>query len=399
MTGLPSDLGELTYCLSIHPSDTWADVRSALVGPVRRVKQRFSPQEPFAIGLRLSAQAVHSLSADSTRTDLKEILQREGYRPLTFNGFPFGAFHGTQVKERVYQPDWRSRQRLDYTRQLATLAAALAPTEATVSLSTVPGTFKPLGVGAESEMADRLLEAVAHCVALCESTGRTIALALEPEPFCFLATTREAVEFFTRYLLDDRAVRRLARLTGTSTGVAAAALPRHLGICYDVCHAAVEFEEPEPSIAALRDAGIPIHKLQLSAALRITAVDHEARRALAAFDEPTYLHQVVARREGRLWRCADLPEAIARGSSSDGEEWRVHFHVPIFVEAFDRFDTTQDFLRQVLALHRAQPISTHLEVETYTWDVLPEALRGEPVHEAIVRELRWVTDQLSCGNR
>ncbi|HET8790835.1 MAG TPA: metabolite traffic protein EboE [Modicisalibacter sp.] len=391
---LPGDLGQLTYCLNIHPTQTWDEVRAALLGPVRSVKCDLSPDGPFAVGLRLSAQALHSLAPPASRAELKELLAREDYRAVTVNGFPYGAFHGTRVKEAVYQPDWRLDARLAYTVALADLMAELGVAGDKVSLSTVPGTYKPLSVDAEAAMADNLLQAAAHCVILEQRTGVSVAIALEPEPCCFLETIEEAIGFFARFLFSEAGVRRLAMLTGLTSAQAASALPRHLGLCYDVCHAAVEFEDPRASIAMLRAAGVPVHKLQLSAALRVARVDAAARQALAQFSEPTYLHQVVACGPGGLTRYADLPDVLARGSRTDGEEWRIHYHVPIFAQSLGTFETTQPFLRDILALHRAEPISSHLEIETYTWHVLPEALRSGRVEDAIAREMRWVMEQL-----
>nr|WP_297460313.1 metabolite traffic protein EboE [uncultured Halomonas sp.] len=391
---LPGDLGRLTYCLNIHPAETWEEVREALLGPVRAVKRELSPDAPFAVGLRLSAEALRSLASPAARAELKDLLAFEDYRAVTVNGFPYGAFHGTRVKEAVYQPDWRLDARLDYTRALVELMAELGAAGETISLSTVPGTFKALSHGAEAAMADNLLKAAAHCVALERKTGVCVAIALEPEPACFIETVAEAIAFFERYLFSEAAVLRLAALTGLSSAQAATALPRHLGLCYDVCHAAVEFEDAEASIARLRAAGIPIHKLQLSAALRIARIDAAARQALEDFSEPTYLHQVVACGPKGLNRYADLPEALARGRHADGEEWRIHYHVPIFAASLAAFDTTQPFLRDILALHCEQPIAPHLEIETYTWHVLPEALRSGRVEDAIVREMRWVMEQV-----
>ena len=327
--------------------------------------------------------------------DLKQILATGDYRAITVNGFPYGPFHGVRVKEDVYQPDWRSAERLAYTNALADLMALIAPPDEVISLSTVPGAFKPLGVGAEAEMAANYIRAAAHCARLRDRTGVTIAIAIEPEPFCFLETVAESVAFFEAHLFCDQAVTMMADLAGLTLGEAATALPRHLGLCYDVCHAAVEYEDPATSIAALRAAGIPIHKLQLSSALRIARVDAAARAALGAYVEPTYLHQVVARRGTDLTRISDLPQALERGAQADGEEWRVHFHVPIFVADLPDFGTTQDFLGDVLALHRATPISPHLEVETYTWGVLPAALTGDGMEVAVSRELDWVKERLA----
>ena len=315
---------------------------------------------------------------------------------MTVNGFPYGRFHGVRVKEEVYRPDWREEERLRYTCGLADLMAELAPEGEVVTLSTVPGSFAPRGEGAAEEMAHRMLRAAAHCVALAGRSGVTVALALEPEPFCFLETIEQAVDFFRDRLLSRAAARRLADLAGLSEAEASAALPRHLGLCYDVCHAAVEFEDPAASLGALREAGIPVHKLQLSAALRVPAVTPQAREALAAFDEGTYLHQVVSRGAGGLRRLPDLGPALARGSEADGEEWRVHFHVPLFLHDLGPFESTQPFLAEILALHREAPISPHLEVETYTWDVLPDALRRGPIEGAVARELGWVRERLAA---
>ncbi|MEE8500295.1 MAG: metabolite traffic protein EboE, partial [Kiloniellales bacterium] len=244
-------------------------------------------------------------------------------------------------------------------------------------------------------IVQNLVEHVGHLVALEARGGKRIILALEPEPCCLLETIAEAIEFFETRLFGAAAVRQLSALSGLDGAAAETALRRHLGVCYDVCHAAVEFEDPRASIAALRAAGIEIAKVQLSSALRIRDLDAAAAQRLRPFDEPVYLHQVVARRgDGTLERFLDLPEALARIEENLGKEWRIHFHVPIFLERLETFSTTQDFLREILALHRAEPVTEHLEVETYTWDVLPAAQREVAVSAAIARELNWVRERL-----
>lgn len=392
---LEGGLGALTYCLNIHPTQSWEEARAALTGPARAVKAALSPDAPFAIGLRFSAETTAELSEPGKRAELKAILADGGFLPLTMNGFPYGPFHGARVKEEVYLPDWRAEERLAYTTALADLMAEINPEGAFLSLSTVPGAFRPNGEGAEAAMADMMLRAAAHLVKLEAETGRRVALALEPEPCCFLETIEESAAFFRAHLFSEAAAARLAALTGRGKAQAAELLPRHLGLCYDVCHAAVEFEDAAQSVALLREAGVPVHKLQLSSALRIPSGSPEARAALAAFDDGVYLHQLIARGPRGLRRFADLPEALAPGGAEDGEEWRVHFHVPVFLETLPAFGTTQAFLAEILALHRAAPISEHLEVETYTWSVLPPGLAAGSVDQAVARELTWVRDHLA----
>ena len=328
----------------------------------------------------------------------REFLDAGDYYVFTINGFPYGTFHGQPVKEGAYRPDWSDPARLAYSNRLADLLARLLPEGLTGSVSTVPGTFKPwiAGEATISAIVHNLVEHAAHLVALEARGGKRIVLALEPEPYCLLETIAETVEFFQTRLFGAQAVRQLAARSGLNGAAAEAALRRHLGVCYDVCHAAVEFEDPRTSIAALRTAGIEIAKVQLSSALRIRDLDSAATRRLRPFDEPVYLHQVVARGgNGALERFLDLPEALARAEENFGKEWRIHFHVPIFLEQLEAFSTTQDFLREVLALHREDPITEQLEVETYTWDVLPPAQRQVAVSAAIARELNWVRDQLA----
>ena len=386
----------LTYCTNIHAGETWDEIFSRLKANLPSIKAESSPDTAMGVGLRLSAIATEVLSAPDRLEEFRAFLDEGGYYVFTINGFPYGPFHGQRVKEQVYQPDWSHEERLSYSDRMADLLAALLPDGMDGSISTVPGTFKPLASepGMVERITENLLRHAARLVEIERTTGKTIALALEPEPYCFLETIDETVAYFEQHLFSPAARRRLGGLSGLSSTAAEAALRRHLGVCYDVCHAAVEYEDPAGSLAALRAAGIAIPKLQLSAALRIPEVTADLRQTLAPFDEPVYLHQAIERRGSELVRYLDLPEALEGLDQAIGNEWRVHFHVPIFLDELEHFSTTQDFLKEILALHSKQPISPHLEVETYTWDVLPERYRGVEVSTAIARELNWVRDEI-----
>lgn len=407
----------LTYCSNIHPGESWAEVRENLARHVPAVRERVRAGAEFGIGLRLSARAAAELAAPGALAEFQQFLRRERLYVFTVNGFPYGPFHGTRVKEEVYLPDWRDPARLLYSNQLADLLAALLPDEPGLegSVSTVPGAFKAaLGIVGEvsdgrredlDAIVEHLLRHVAHLLALRERSGRTITLALEPEPLCLLETIDEVVDFFGRELHTPAAARRLAALTGLDEAAAATGLRTHLGLCLDLCHAAVEFEDAADGLRRLRAAGIRVLKMQISAGLRLPRLDRAALTALRRFGDAVYLHQVVQRGPQGLSRFDDLPAAFAtlpaagEGGSdavAPGLEWRVHFHVPIFHDTIAPFASTQDFIREVMALQRAAPVSAHLEVETYTWDVLPEALRAGGVDAAVARELAWVRAELGA---
>ena len=388
------DLGHLSYCTNIHAGEPLDEVMRSLALHLPAIKAQVAGEQSFGIGLRLGFAAANSLREPAALDRLKQLLSDGGYYVFTINGFPYGAFHGRAVKEDAYKPDWSDPQRLVYTNHLADIMSELMGARRSGSISTVPGTFKPwLGNRLEA-IVDNLIRHVSHLVGISNRTGQSISLALEPEPYCYLETIDETVAFFKTRLFDATGIYRLAALTGLSTAQAEAAMRRHLGVCYDVCHAAVEFEDAKTSIARLRIEGILIAKVQLSSALRVASIDAESRKHLAAFAEPTYLHQVVQRSNGSLRRFVDLPQALADPTGMDGSEWRVHFHVPVFLERMAHFDTTQAFLKEVLALHRADPFTQHMEVETYTWDVLPDTYRNVDLSTAIAREINWVKTEL-----
>lgn len=425
----------LTYCTNIHSGETWAEVKQGLEAHLLQIWSRAAGRREGArgaeggasgggalrprcgVGLRLSARAAAELAAPEELEAFRDFLARNGLYVFTLNGFPYGRFHGAPVKERVYLPDWLDEERLAYSDLLATLLAALLPAEEGLmgSVSTVPGAFRPRvrAPGDAEAMARRLVRHAAHLVGIHRRTGKRVALALEPEPCCFLETTPEAIAFFTDHVFARERARELAALTGLSLPGAEEALRAHLGLCFDACHMAVEFEDAPASLAALRAAGIGVHKVQLSAGLRARVAERDPAtiaRLRTYAEDVVYLHQVVERRGGgggrggELVRYLDLPEALA---ALDGawaappeewpEEWRVHFHVPIFRGIEGALGTTQPELAALLSHLRERPATQHLEVETYTWDVLPEDQRRGGVVEAVARELRWVEERMVGG--
>jgi sugar phosphate isomerase/epimerase len=392
----------LSYCTNIHPGESWPEVRANLERYLVPVRDRVAPGRPFGVGLRLSAESARALAEPAALEELRAFLAAHDLYVFTINGFPYGPFHGRPVKEQVYLPDWLDPERLAYTDQLADILASLVPEGMEGTISTVPGAFAPRvhGETDQERMAHALLDHVAHLVRIREATGRRIALALEPEPCCFLETIAEAIEFFERHLFSAGAAERVSRSTGLSRDAAATAIREHLGICLDACHMAVEFEEPPRVLAALRTAGIRVPKVQVTAGLRVVLQegDDATLDALAAFADDVYLHQVVERSaDGALTRHLDLPQALAAARTRQGQgtrEWRIHFHVPVFRERYGAFDGTQAYVAELLRLVREREVSQHFEAETYTWDVLPEEFRREGIVAGISRELEWAMEQL-----
>lgn len=390
----------LTYCTNIHPGETWQAVSGTLRTSLPRIRTLLGEDGPMAVGLRLSAAAAASLDEPRALADFREFLTAGRYYVPTINGFPYGAFHGERVKERVYLPDWRDPARVAYTNRLSNILADLLGDRPGIdgSVSTVPGAFKT-EIGSDADVvaiADNILRHAAHLTSLRDRTGVTIALALEPEPACLLETVDEAARFFDRYLFDSARVAAVSREQGIAMSVDE--VRRHAGVCLDACHMAVEFEDNAAALETLERSGVRVCKVQVSSALHLDGQDATAlAAALAPFAEDTYLHQVVERRPDGIVRYVDLPDALAarsRDQSPGARDWRVHFHVPIFLPAMRAFQTTQADLVSLLRLFTHRDICSCFEVETYTWDVLPPEYRTGDVHTAIARELTWARKTL-----
>jgi sugar phosphate isomerase/epimerase len=387
----------LTYCTNIHAGESWPEIRSSLDAHVPAIKAAVAPDRPLGIGLRLSGEAAAAARQPAQIAAFRDQLATLGAYVFTINAFPFGRFHGVRVKEHVYLPDWRSAERVAFTADSAAVLAAVLPDGLDGSISTVPGAFKVNGRidGAVAVIAAGMMKAVADLVLTERRTGKRIALALEPEPCCFLETTDESLAFFQDVLLQPAALDLLAAAIGEDRGRAELLLRRHLGICYDICHGAVEYEEPVAALDRLLAAGISVPKVQLSAAMRIPVMSDELIDAVMRYDDGVYLHQTIVRGPAGLTRYTDLPDAIAAfGEGRATGEWRIHCHVPLFLADLGDIGSTRDDLVSTLAALRRKTRASHLEVETYTWDVLPETLRTGSKAADIAREMSFCMQEL-----
>src|SRR5579863_2303303 len=391
-------LGHLSYSTLVHPGDNWEQMSHSLRTFVPQVKARVSPNQPFGLSLRLAAPSAEMLARDgAARDDLKRFLAEKDLYLYTVNAFPYGAFKDTIVKEQVYEPDWRSEERTQYTINVANILADVCPPGIAPSIQTAPLGFKARVTGPDvvASYTNNVLRVVAHLIALEAKTGRTVRLALEPEPFCFLETTDETIDYFAKHLYAGPAVEKLAKLAHVPIAEANEALRRHLGIVYDICHQAVEYEDIAQSLQKLVDAGVPVFKLQEAAALHMPEVTQPVVDTLKRYAKTIYLTQTMEKKDGKINRYLNVDDAIAAFEKNPGpREWRTHIHVPVFLDDLGQFRTTRFAIADALRLHKQKPISRHLEVETYTWDMLPESAKSNDIVDYICRELEWVKGQL-----
>jgi hypothetical protein len=392
--------GHLTYSTLVHPGDTWEEMWASLTNYVPKVKARVCPDKPFGVSLRISNSSAETLiNSPEERNKLKTFLADNDLYLYTVNAFVFGPFKNQIVKEKVYEPDWRTEERLRYSMNVADILAEVGAPSVNPSIQSPPLGFKPRVTDASvvEAYAHNVRRMAAHLHRLRERTGRTITLALEPEPYCYLETTAETVEFFTKVLRSEQSLQALGTDLGISAEEARVVLRRHIGTVYDICHQAVEFEDISASLQSLVDNDVPVFKLQEAAAMQMPDVTADTVEALRKWSDSVYLTQTIERRNGKLTRFLNLEDAFAafEKDPTGHREWRTHYHVPVFLESLgDHFKTTRFAIAEALAFHKANPLSSQLEIETYTWDVLPAHLKTGDIVDYVTLELEWVQSQL-----
>jgi len=356
----------LSYGTNVHPAESLDGVLAQLDRYAEPVRRQLG-WDRLGLGLWLAADVAAGLASDARSLQrLRAELDARGLEVVTLNAFPYQGFHDAVVKHAVYHPTWADAPRARYTLDCARVLAALLPDDADGgSISTLPLGWRQPWSQDDDELA---MAAFAVVTAGLRALPRPIRLAVEPEPGCVLDDVADAVRWLSRRV--D---------------------PAHVGVCLDTCHLAVSFADPVSTVASVLAAGLAIPKVQASAALQADS-PREARDALAEFVEPRYLHQVRAATGHPPAAADDLPEAL--DNLPDGNRWRVHFHVPLHARPAAPLTSTTDVLAAALkALYGgARALSPHVEVETYTWGVLPPDAR--PADDAglvagITAELRY----------
>jgi hypothetical protein len=378
--------GHLSYCSNIHTGEIWSEHFAQLQAHVPAVKAQVSPDEKMGLGLRFANQASIDLQDSARISELKTWLKEQNLYVFTLNGFPYGGFHNTIVKDQVHAPDWTTTERKDYTIRLAHILAQLLE-ENEGGISTSPLSYR-YWFTSEKEREDAMFQSTKHLLEVVEilakieqQTGKVIHLDIEPEPDGLLSNHTEFVHWYEDVLLP----------AGDAT-----LIRKHIQLCFDICHYGVSFDDPETSIAELKSKNIPVGKIQISSALRIDLRDQEEAKIdeLKKYREPVYLHQVKAlRKNGTYEEFKDLDEAFDAFQPETYDEWRVHFHVPLFLENYGLLGSTQKEIRETLAIQKENPFTNHLEIETYTWGVLPAAFQV-PIADSISREIKTIQELL-----
>jgi len=384
----PDGFFHLTYCTNIHPGDGCNEVLANLKKYGPALKQRLAPAKPFGLGLRLSSRESEELLQGDHLEQFAAFLKEQNLYVALINGFPYGSFHKRAIKEDVFAPDWREEARVQYTLRLLAILKSLLPPDMEGGISTSPLSYKrwiaPDDRTAWEQITRNIIRVAEAMAQVRQETGRLIHLDIEPEPDGLIENSVELVAFFEQRLLPANGREKILE---------------HVQVCFDTCHFAVEYEDPKAILDRFARAGIKVGRVQISAALDIVLPDNlKSREEIAAhltpFAESTYLHQLIEHRHGHpLRRFSDLPNALPTLQEPGTRQWRIHFHVPLFIEQYAMFGSTQGEIRTVLNLLRSRKFTRHLEIETYTWDVLPPAYKQDLL-ESIHREYQWVLDEL-----
>lgn len=392
--------GHLSYCSNIHPGEVWEEHFAELQKNVPLVKEKVSLNAVMGMGLRIANQASIDLQNATVFQELKNWLTREDLYVFTLNGFPYGGFHDTIVKDQVHSPDWTTQNRFDYTVRLAHLLSDLLPDGIQEGgISTSPLSYKywwKTSEGlqiAKEKSTIALLDLVLELIEIESKTGKWIHIDIEPEPDGILENHAEFISWYEEILVPLG----LRHLQKNGISNPESFIKRHIQLCFDICHYGVSYDDPKKCIEELNRKGISVGKIQISSAIRVQLNENSDQKIenLKKYHESVYLHQVKAKlaNQDSFIQYRDLDEAIEDFKPGKFDEWRVHFHVPLFLENYGLLGSTQQVIKDTLEIQKLSPCTNHLEIETYTWAVLPQE-HQVPIHESIIREMEWVKNIL-----
>ena len=389
--------GHLTYCSNIHTGEGWQEHFSELKKNIPDIKKTVCSDAPMGIGLRLANQASIDLSGVQNLEIFKKWLTENDCYIFTMNGFPYGGFHDVVVKDQVHAPDWTTQSRVDYTNRMFEILAKILPepmTEGGISTSPLSYRFwwkSPDELTKAVESATQnILSVVDNLLIIKGKTNKILHLDIEPEPDGILENSTEFIDWYNNILLSIGEKHFMAK--GFSQKESQEIIRTHVQLCFDICHFGVSYEEPQEVVDKLIANNIRVGKIQISSALKVDfSTDEFAKfEAISQYDEPTYLHQVIARKtDGSFEKFRDLKPTLEAFEMGKYAEWRVHFHVPLFLEKYNLLSSTQSEIIKTLNIQKERPFTNHLEIETYTWGVLPTEFQV-PLNESIVREIKWV---------
>jgi sugar phosphate isomerase/epimerase len=394
-------LVHLGYCTNVHPAEDLAGILAQLDAYAAGARRRLDGAV-VGLGLWLAAPVAAALAdAPASRRRLRRELDARGFEVVTVTGFPYRPFGESQPMQLVgigpsqrssakyagYEPDWTSRDRLEYTLNLARVLADLLPDDAARgSVSTLPLGWREDWDAAAAATAGRLLDELAEGLTeVAWRTGRLIRVGFEPAPGCVAETAEQAVD----------------ALRGVDTD--------RIGICLDLSHLAGTWEEPAQALATLARAGLPVVKVQVSAALEV-ADPAAAGPALRRYAEP---RRLCAGADGRQIRSRsgagtdDLDGALEQELPGP---WRVHHHLPVHAQLAPPLGTTIGVVRAAFdeLVGGGTAGCDHFDVETYGWQgsggwgpgsspVLPDPPRTDDELAAdLAAELAFVRDEMTA---
>lgn len=398
---MKTEYGQLTYCSNIHPGEDWQNHFAVLKQSIPEIKAAVCNNQSFGIGLRLANQASIDLGTEQNFNEFQAWLKANDCYVFTMNGFPYGGFHDVEVKDNVHSPDWTTTERTEYTIRMFRLLAKLLPENMQEGgISTSPLSYRfwwktdEASEKATTLATENIIKVVIELDKIFQETGKSLHLDIEPEPDGLLENSTEFIAWYQKYLLPIGS--KILTQNGLTENEAQKLVRKHIQLCFDICHFGVCFEEPSEVIKKLEAAEINVGKIQISSALKInlTSNAEDKIKTLAKYNEPVYLHQVVAKRfDQSIDKFPDLTQAFEAFEPNIYEEWRVHFHVPLFTEDYGVLSSTQSEILKTLDIQKLKPFSNHLEIETYSWGVLPSEFQLQ-LNESIIREVNWVKSKL-----
>jgi len=378
---LRCNVANFSYCMNVHPASNYNDLISNLEKFAIPIANKLSSIGSMGVELHLNHIVAEEVLIKVN--EFKKWLEKTGLQVFSINNYPLIDFHQKIVKDKVYLPSWAHEERVQSTITCAKILAVILKKGQSASISTLAGAYRFHPEFTKVNLiCENYLKAFRAIHELNQKNSIDITLALEPEPDTTLDTIDSVLNFFE----EDLSV------CAKQQNISMAEVKNVIGLNLDACHASVLFEKPEDLLMILHDKGINTFKYHITnAPVLQPPYTQDKIASFRKLNEPKYLHQTFAKKNGKIYKFKDLFE-FPFDRCDEYDEVRTHYHVPLQLKDFSNLKTTNAEVVELLKASAKLPGNHNFVSETYTWPQHLESIEAKSFNliDGIAQEVEWL---------
>lgn len=340
-------LYKLTYCSNIFKTNNL----KKLSFNIKKYKEKFFKKYNLNVNICLSNNLIKNIN----KKNLNSFREFYSIKITSINGFVYQNFHLKNIKENIYLPDWTSKNRFLFTKNILTYTDSIAKKKEKISISTLPISYiKWVNFFLNPFI---FYEATQNLKKLTMQIKKS-HLDIEPEPFCLIESYSDFLKFKKNWIKTLIIKKNEKSLT----------------LCYDICHFSVIFEKQKIISKLITIDNLKIGKIQISIALKtIIHYKHvfikKLTKTLTKLKKSDFLHQSIIKNYSKIEKFSDIYFFLKKIHLFKNKELRIHCHIPLYKKKFKYFDSTYKDTFNSLNLIKKHNLTKNIEIESYTYHI------------------------------